>query len=164
MAHLAEFNIARLHHPLDAEQNAEFVAALEPINAIAEATPGFVWRLTAESGASASYVDVAEIDDPNVIVNFSIWEDLESFRHFLTKSGHGAYLRRRRDWFETPTEANVVCWWIDEGDHPTVAEALARLCTLRVSGPTEQGWPLTHPFVPRPPMNRDPAPRLLPEL
>lgn len=148
MAHLAEFNIARLTYDLDAPENAEFVAALDPINAIAESSPGFVWRLVDESGASASYVEVPEIDDPKIIINYSIWEDLESLRHYVNKSGHGAYLRRRRDWFEPTPEATTVCWWIEEGERPTVSEAMKRLDGLRTNGPTPEGWPLNKPFTP----------------
>lgn len=148
MVHLAELNVARLIHPLDAPENAEFVAALEPINAIAESTPGFVWRLTDESGASASYVDIPEIDDPHFIVNYSIWEDLGSLRRYVTRSGHSAYLRRRRDWFEPMDEAATVCWWIPEGERPPVAEGLNRLEGLRANGPSPDGWPLTKPFDP----------------
>ena len=145
--HLAEFNIARLAHPLDALENAEFVAALDPINAIAEATPGFIWRLKDEEGASSSYVRIPEIDDPLVIVNYSVWADLESLRHFVTRSGHGAYLRRRRDWFETGSEPSTVCWWTPAGQIPSVAEAYRRLLGLRTSGPTPEGWPMNKPFA-----------------
>lgn len=142
---LAEFNVARLHLPLDAPENAEFVAALEPINAIAESSPGFVWRLTDDSGASASYVRTGDIDDPNVIINFSIWEDLDSLRHFMLKSGHSAYLRRRRDWFEIPSRPSTVCWWIADGERPSVSEAFARLESLRAHGPSPRGWPMNQP-------------------
>lgn len=148
MAHLAEFNIARLHHPLDGPENAEFVAALDPINALAEASPGFVWRLTDDDGASASYIDIPEIDDPRIIVNYSIWEDLESLRHFVTRSGHSAYLRRRKEWFEPMTEAATVCWWIAEEERPTVSEAMQRLRELQANGPSERGWPLNKPLDP----------------
>ncbi len=95
--HLAELNIARLRRPLDAVETAEFIAALDPVNALAEATPGFVWRLTDDDGQSSSYVTVAAIDDPLVIVNYSLWRDYESFKHFVYKSGHASYLRRRGD-------------------------------------------------------------------
>lgn len=146
--HLAQLNLARLRHPLDADETAEFVAALEPVNAIAEATPGFVWRLTDESGQSSASVVVAEIDDPLVIVNYSIWADLESFRHYVYKSGHSSYLRRRRDWFEPMDEAAVVCWWTPAGTVPPVADALARLEGLRTDGPSPRGWPLGSPMDP----------------
>ena len=144
--HLVQFNIGRLHHPLDAEENAEFVASLEPINAIAEATPGFVWRLQGEDGQSSSYVDVPEIDDPQLVVNYSIWTDMESLRHFVHKSGHIAYLRRRHDWFEKAEEATTVCWWVPAGEIPSVSEAYKRLLHMREHGPSEEGWPMNKPL------------------
>lgn len=150
--HLAEFNIARLTHPLDAAETAEFVAALDPINAIAEATPGFVWRLTDDEGQSSTYVTVEEIDDPLTIVNYSIWTDLESLKHFVVRSGHGAYLRRRKEWFDAPTGPTTVCWWIPAGTIPSVKEANVRLTELREQGPSERGWPMNRP-MPKP----DPA-------
>ena len=146
---LAEFNIARLSHPLDDVESAEFVAALEPVNAIAEATPGFVWRLTDDVGLSSTYVTMPEIDDPLVIVNCSVWADLESLQHFVTKSGHGSYLRRRRDWFEPPEGPSTVCWWIPADIIPDLSDAHRRLVHLRENGPSETGWPLTKP-VPAP--------------
>jgi len=122
---------------------AEFVAALGPINALAEASPGFVWRLTDEDGQSSSYVEVDGIDDPLLIVNYSIWEDLEDLKHFIHKSGHIAYLRRRQEWFEHTEEATSVAWWIPAGTIPDASEAHKRLLHLREHGPTPTGWPLT---------------------
>ncbi len=143
---LAEFNVARLHHPLDSAESAEFVAALDPINALAEATPGFVWRLLDDDGGSSINVDVDGIDDPLTIVNYSIWADLDSLKHFVNKSGHASYLRRRRDWFEPMDQATTVCWWIPAGTVPPVEEAHARLEHLRAEGPSGRGWPLTKPL------------------
>jgi hypothetical protein len=143
--HLAEFNLARLTAPLDAAVNAEFVAALGPINALAEVSDGFVWRLVDDSGASSSHVSVEGIDDPLTIVNYSIWADLDSLRHFVSKSGHVAYLRRRREWFEPPAAVSTVCWWIPAGEIPPVAEGYRRLLHLRDHGPSADGWPLTKP-------------------
>ena len=144
--YLAELNVARLRHPLDAAETAEFVAALEPMNAIAEATPGFVWRLVDEDGQSSSFVAVPSIRDPLVIVNYSVWRDLESLKHYVYKSGHASYLRRKRDWFEPIREATTVCWWIPAGEIPDVAEAYRRLEHLREHGPSAEGWPPTSPF------------------
>lgn len=146
--HLAQLNVARLVEPLDAAVNDDFVAGLGPINALAEASPGFVWRLVDESGASSSYVEVPEIDDPHVIVNYSIWTDVESLRDFVTDSEHRAYLRRRREWFERATEPSVVCWWVPAGERPPVGDALRRLEHLRVNGPSPVGWPLHRPLPP----------------
>jgi hypothetical protein len=146
--HLAELNIARLTHPLDALENTEFVSALEAINLLAEASTGFVWRLTNDDGRSASYV--AAYDDPQVIINYSVWTSVETLHHFVTRSGHSAYLRRRREWF-TPTDGdNMVCWWTPAREIPSLADAMERLESLRYNGPSDTGWRFTDPF-PRPP-------------
>lgn len=139
--YLAQLNIGRLHHPLDAPETAEFVAALDAINLIAERSPGFVWRLTDDSGASSSYVSV--YDDPLEIVNFSVWTDAASLHHYVHKSGHVAYLRRRREWFAVSEQATAVCWWIDAGTTPTIDEARRRLDLLRREGASAEAFPFS---------------------
>ena len=143
---LAQYNVGRIRSPLDHPDVAEFVAALDPINALDEASPGFMWRLTGEDGQSSSYVEVDGIDDPLLIVNYSIWNDLDSLKHFIHRSGHFAYLRRRLEWFEHSEEATSVAWWIPAGLIPEVSEAHRRLIHLREHGPTATGWPLTKPW------------------
>lgn len=141
--HLAQLNVGRLRQPLDHPDTAEFVAALDPVNLLAEASPGFVWRLEDDDGNSSSYVEIPGNDDPLLIVNYSIWADLESLRHFMYQSGHAAYLRRRGEWFARIPEASTVLFWIPAGTIPTVAEAYERLLHLREHGPSDRGWPLT---------------------
>lgn len=143
--HLAQFNIGRLHHPLDSAETAEFAAAIDPVNALAEATPGFVWRLQDDDGRSSSHVPFPGSDDPLLILNYSIWEDLESLRHFVNRSGHAMYLRRRREWFERSDEPVHVCWWIPAGTIPDVTEAYERLHRLRSDGPSPDAFPLHDP-------------------
>ena len=144
--HLAELNIARISEPLDAEESAEFVAALGPVNTLAELSPGFVWRLTDQDGQSSSYVPLEGVDDPQVIVNYSIWTDMESLRHFMFRSGHAMYLRRRREWFDTHVELDTVCWWIPAGTIASLAEAYERLGHLREHGPSQTGWLFNEPL------------------
>jgi Domain of unknown function (DUF3291) len=139
--HFAEFNIARLKHPLNAEENAEFASVLDPVTAIAEVTPGFVWRLKDDQGRTSSHIEA--YTDPNVIVNLTVWETPEALRQYTYRSGHGAYFRRRSEWFEPNTEVNMVCWWIPEGTVPSVKDAMARLDHLRAYGPSENGFLFT---------------------
>lgn len=146
---LAQLNLGLFRAPLDDTEMAEFAAALEPINAIAEASPGFVWRLKDDAGASSSFVDVPGRVDPLWAPNMSVWEDLESLKHFMYKSGHSSYLRRRTEWFQKPDTPINVLWWIPAGEIPTLADAVRRLDQLTENGPSEQGWSLTKPF-PRP--------------
>ncbi len=141
--HLAELNIGRLNHPIDAPESAEFAAALDPINLLAEVSPGFVWRLAGENGESSTYLDVS--DDPRDAVNLSVWESHEALHHYVYKSGHVAYLRRRREWFEKPPEIETVCWWIEAGSIPTVDEAMAKLEQLRRDGSTNEAFTFADP-------------------
>ena len=143
--HLAEFNIARLNAPLDDASNAEFTSVLEAVNLIAEVSPGFVWRLTSDDDRSASYVQV--YDDPLLIVNYSVWTDLDSLRHFTYRSGHGAYFRRRKEWFEDGS-SRMVCWWVPAGTIPPVDEAVARLERLQSHGPSPEAFSFATPFTP----------------
>ncbi len=126
---------------------AEFVSALDPINAIAETHSGFVWRLEGDDGQSSSYVDIPGSDDPLLIINFSIWQDVESLKHFMYQTGHMAYLRRRGEWFrkiESPTSA---AWWIPEGSIPDVGEAYRRVLHLQRNGPSEVAFTLARPWA-----------------
>ncbi len=145
--HLAEFNIARLLAPLDTAANAEFVAVLEPVNLLAEASEGFVWRLKDDAGLSSTFVAV--YDDPQTIVNLTLWESIEALKHFVYRSGHGSYFRRRSEWFEPSSNINMVCWWVRAGELPTVDDANERLDHLRTYGPSEQGFLFNDP-LPRP--------------
>jgi uncharacterized protein DUF3291 len=140
-SHFAQFNVARLLHPLDHPATAEFVANLDQVNAVAEAAPGFVWRLKDDdTGLSSSYVRAYE--DPLVIINFSVWESPEQLQDFVYRSDHTAFLRRRREWFEKMDEAYVVCWWVPAGHIPTVEDAVARLERLRTEGPSDEAFTL----------------------
>jgi hypothetical protein len=147
MSHqLAQCNVGLIRKPLDDDAMAEFVAALAPINAIAEASPGFVWRLQDDDGGSSSYVDIPGSADPLLIINYSIWEDIESLQHFLYKSDHVAYLRRRREWFiksDLPTSA---AWWVPRDSVPGVEEAYRRVLHLQEQGPTQKAFPVTKPW------------------
>lgn len=144
--HLAQLNLGLFRAPLDTEEMAEFTAALDPVNALAEATPGFIWRLTDDDGSSSSFVEVPGLDNPLWAPNMSVWRDLESLKHFMYKSGHASYLRRRTEWFQVPDRPINVLWWIPEGEIPTLADAVKRLDYMAEHGPSPAGWPLTKPF------------------
>ena len=138
--------MGRIIQPLEHEDMSEFVAALGPINEIAESTPGFVWRLEDEAGASSSFVEIPGNDDPLLIINYSIWEDIESLRHFMFKSGHMAYLRRRSEWFEKLDRPTSVAWWIPAGAIPHVGVAFQKVIDLQENGPTESAFTINRPW------------------
>ena len=146
--HLAQLNLGLFREPLDSDEMAEFRNALEPINAIAEASPGFVWRLKDADGGSSSYVDVPGLDDPLWAPNMSVWESFDALKHFMYKSGHASYLRRRGEWFQQPDGLINVLWWIPAGEIPTLEDAVRRLRHLELHGPTQEGWDLRRPLPP----------------
>ena len=143
--HLAQINIGRLVAPVDDPQVADFMAGLDAINALAEASPGFVWRLqTPEGNATALRVS----PDERVIVNMSVWDSIEALAEFAYRTGHVDFLRRRREWFERYGSAHLALWWLPAGELPDVAEGLERLDTLATHGPTRAAFTFREPFSP----------------
>ena len=143
--HLAQINIGRMRAPLDTPVMADFVAQLDEINALAEASPGFVWRLKGEGNDATS---LRPFDDDFIIVNMSVWESLDDLRAYVYKSAHTAVMRRRREWFEQFESAYVVLWWVEAGHIPTVGEAKERLQHLDAHGPTAEAFTFKQPFAP----------------
>jgi len=140
---LAQVNIARLRAPLDSPLLADFVANLDPVNALAEASAGFVWRLKDEGGNATS---IPYSDDPAIIVNLSVWESVEALRAFTFRSHHTQFLKRRREWFERMDLA-VALWWVEAGHRPTPAEAREKLDHLERYGPGEAVFSFARAFA-----------------
>lgn len=143
--HLAQYNVARLIEPLDHPSLTDFVDALEPINRLAEESPGFVWRHQTDEGDSTA---VRPYEDDQIIINFSVWEDVQSLHDYTYRSDHVTVFRRRREWFERNLEAHLVMWWVPEGHIPTVDEADDRLQALRANGPTAEAFTFRERFDP----------------
>jgi Domain of unknown function (DUF3291) len=135
--HLAQFNVARLRAPLTDPSMSQFVAGLDTINALADSSPGFVWRLAEGPDGDATTVRPL---DPDVIVTLSVWDSVESLRAFSYQSAHLDYLRRRRDWF-LPHDfpASLVLWWVSACHLPTVGEACKRLERV-AAGPSPEAF------------------------
>src|SRR5262245_9707658 len=134
---LAQLNVGRLRAPTDSPLVAEFMNALDPINALAEASPGFVWRFQTEDGNATA---VRPYDDDSILVNLSVWESVEALSAFVYHSDRTAYLRRRAEWFERMHDTIVVLWWVPAGHIPSVEEAITRLEALRANGPTAEAF------------------------
>jgi Domain of unknown function (DUF3291) len=130
--HLAQLNVGRLRKPLDAPGSAGFLTGLKPINALADASPGFVWRLTDEGGEDATGL---RPNGDDMIVNLSVWASLKALWDFAYRSDHLDFVRRRREWFVRSEEPVAVLWWVPAGHIPPVEEALGRLARLREEGP-----------------------------
>ncbi|MEA2467781.1 MAG: hypothetical protein QOJ57_1907 [Thermoleophilaceae bacterium] len=143
--HLAQLNVARFRLPMDDPAMAGFVEQLDPINALADATPGFVWRLQTEEGNATA---IHAFEDDLMLVNMSVWESVEPLADFVYRSAHVEVMRRRREWAERMTEAYMVLWWVPTGTIPTVEEAKDRLAQLREHGPTPTAFTFKKRFSP----------------
>jgi hypothetical protein len=141
---LAQLNIGILRGPIDGPVMAEFVANLDRINALAERTPGFVWRLQTDEGNATAIRPYPE--NENMAVNMSTWRDVEALRMFVFHSAHVEIMRRRREWFEKMDEAFLVLWWVPKGHRPSIEEAKARLALLRKKGPTAEAFTFRQAF------------------
>ncbi|WP_374653935.1 DUF3291 domain-containing protein [Phenylobacterium sp.] len=134
--HLAQINVGKLKAPIDAPETADFKNNLDRVNTLAEASPGFVWRLTGEGNDAT---DLVAFDDPLIITNMSVWESPAALGAFVYRSGHVEIMRRRAEWFE-PMDVFMALWWVPAGHEPTVAEAVGRLALLRRKGPGPQAF------------------------
>jgi hypothetical protein len=144
-SHLAQVNIGRLWAPVDDPMIAEFIAALDGINDLADRSPGFVWRLQTEAGNAT---DLQPTDDELVIINMSVWESVETLADYVYRSEHTAFLRRRREWFQRYGQASMALWWIPAGDLPTIDDGLRRLALLDAAGPTAEAFTFARRFPP----------------
>jgi hypothetical protein len=141
--HLAQVNIGRMLHPIDDPCMSAFVAQLDPVNALADSAPGFVWRLQSSSGNAT---DVAYSDDPFVIVNMSVWESIEALRDYTYNSHHIGVFRDRSRWFQKMELPQYCLWWVPAGHIPTVAEARRRLEHYQTHGATPYSFWFSRPY------------------
>ena len=144
---LAQVNVTRAVARLDSPRLQGFVDLNGPLDDLARASPGFVWRPRARD------LDVRELavfgDLSRVVPNFSIWESIEALRDYVYSSAHREALRRRAEWFLRPTAASSALWWVPEGERPSCAEFHRRLQLLRTEGPTPAAFTLARPYPPQ---------------
>ncbi len=141
---LAQLNIAQLIAPIDSPTLADFVANLDRVNAIAERSPGFVWRLQSDDGNATAIRHFGA----DVLVNMSVWKDVRSLNDYIYKSAHVEIMRRRKEWFELMREFYTVLWWVPEGHRPGLEEAEAKLTQLREYGPAPEAFTFKKAFPP----------------
>lgn len=134
---IAQINVGRLRGAKDGPEVAEFMAALDAVNAIADAAPGFLWRLQDDAGNNTA---MQPTTDGRFIVNISVWESVAALQAFVYRTGHADYVRRRREWFEPASSAFMALWYVAEGHRPSVDEGLARLWHLDRFGPTRHAF------------------------
>ncbi|XVQ07738.1 DUF3291 domain-containing protein [Spirillospora sp. CA-255316] len=143
--HLAQFNVGTLKFPLDDPRMAGFNELLNPLNALADDAPGFVWRLVEDGAADATAIRPIGAD---VIINYSVWESREALRDYVYRSRHLDVLRRRREWFLKHVQAHLAMWWIPAGHIPTLEEGVERLETLRAQGPSPRAFTFRETYTP----------------
>ena len=141
---LAQLNIATMKAPLESPSMADFVANLQRINALAEASPGYVWRLQDEAGDATAFRPFGE----DVLVNLSVWRDVQALSDYVYTSAHTEMLKRRQEWFSKVDAAHMVLWWVPEGHLPSVQEAFERLELLRKQGASAQAFSFRQAFAP----------------
>ena len=130
---LAQLNIALAKYALDAPEIKDFVDNLDLVNGIAESSEGFVWRLKDESGDATN---IKAFDDPNMIVNMSVWDSVDSLKNFMFRTHHRDFMRRKNEWFHRLAEDTYVLWWVEDDHIPSLDEAIERLDHLREVGDT----------------------------
>lgn len=137
--HLAQLNVARTADALNSARMADFVANLDRVNAAAERSPGFVWRFQDDGGAA---IDTQATPDPRLLINMSVWETPEALEHYVWNTIHKRIYARKAEFVEPHQKAHFVMWFVPAGHVPSVAEAFARLETLREKGPSAEafGW------------------------
>ena len=138
--HLAQLNIGRIRYKTDDPRMADFMNNLERVNALAERSPGFVWRYKDDSGNATETRPFA--DDARMLINMSVWESVEALEKFVWQTVHTRFYNRKHEWFEKLDGAIFVLWHVPAGHRPGVAEAIARLEHLKAHGPSEHafGW------------------------
>lgn len=139
---LAQLNIAQTSLPLDSPKLAEFFDNLDRINALADNSPGFIWRLQTAEGNATSLSPLGE----DTFVNLSVWKDISTLQNFVYHSAHTSFLSRRREWFNSLKEAHYVLWWIEQGHIPSLDEAIKKLQLLRLNGPTQSAFTFGRTF------------------
>jgi Domain of unknown function (DUF3291) len=142
--HLAQVNIGRLRAPIDDPMIEGFRSQLDPINALADCSPGFVWRLQTEAGNATAIRPFP--DDDRMAINMSVWESLETLQQYVYKSAHSGPLRDRKQWFEAIEGPILALWWIPAGHIPTIDEAKQRLKHLKEHGPSPTAFTFRAPY------------------
>ena len=134
---LAQLNIGVIRGPMDSPIMADFANNLDRINAVADESPGFVWRLQTDDGDATA---IRPFEEENMLVNMSVWQDLSALKEYVYTSAHVEFIRRRKEWFVPMTDAFQVLWWVPSGHIPTVDEAIAKLDLLRRAGPGPEAF------------------------
>lgn len=144
--HIAEINIARMKGVnINDPMMKEFVDNLNIVNQIAEKSNGFVWRLKDENNNATS---INPYNDEQVIINVSVWENIETLEEFMYRTFHSEFLKRRKEWFSNFGKAHTAMWWVPEGHIPSLEEAVEKLDYLQKNGATINSFDFRNKFPP----------------
>lgn len=147
--HLATSNVARMLGAYGDEIMAGFVARLDPVNAVADASPGFVWRYeTEEEVPEKESEEVRVFGDESILFNMSVWESIDDLAAFVYRNNHLEVLQKKSRWFEKSTRPPLVLWWIEAGHIPTVEEAKEHFDLLWRDGPSAAAFTFREKFPP----------------
>jgi len=144
--HLAQVNIGRAKGPTDGPVMAGFMARLDEINALADRSPGFVWRLQSDEGNATYFRPYPE--DDRILLNMSVWESVEALKAYVYRSDHAQLLWQRKDWFEKFSGVYTALWWVPAGHRPSIDEAKKRLAHLEQHGPAPFAFTFKQTFPP----------------
>jgi ribosomal protein S18 acetylase RimI-like enzyme len=142
--HVAQINIGTMVAATDDPRVAEFMDALERVNAIADAAPGFVWRLQTASGNAT---EIQIFPNPLTLVNMSVWESVDALKAYVYRSEHIEFFRRRAEWFEADAK-RVAIWHVAQGTIPDLDEAVRRVEFLERNGASPYAFGFAKPQVP----------------
>ena len=144
--HLAQINIAKAQDSMASKIMKGFADRLDEINALADKSPGFIWRLQTEEGDATS---IQAYDDSLLLINMSVWEDIESLKTFVYKSLHVELIQDRDAWFNKMLNVHQALWWIPAGHLPDIAEGKTKLDHLQQHGPGKAAFTFARPQKPQ---------------
>lgn len=143
--HLAQINVAKAQAEMDHEQMVGFVSRLDEINALADQSPGFIWRLQSDDGDATA---IRVFDDPLLLVNMSVWADVEALKQYVYRSAHIELIQDRDAWFHKIQGAHQALWWVPCGHIPSPEEGKEKLQHVNSHGPSSTAFTFARPFLP----------------
>lgn len=146
---LAELNIAEAFFPMDDPRMHGFTSRIGAVNALADRAKGFVWRLVDDDDDSQGAINLRPFENPNMLVNMSVWDDVQSLYEFVYTTVHAKVMSGKPAWFSHLKSHNTVMWWVKSGHIPTLEEAKAKLEYLNQNGPSKQAFTFKDCYSPQ---------------
>jgi hypothetical protein len=99
---------------------------------------GFVW-----AAGTSFYEDenvVRIFNNPAIVLNLSVWRDLDALKTFVYAGNHLIALRNSKTWFKKLDSRVYALWWIKAGDLPTIELAKVKLDLINAIGPSPDAF------------------------